>query len=81
MAVRVADVRAPAAALAVVHLARLPTCGIGVVGNAALLNAGEGGVELLLADQERIVVGAEVAFLVVVQGDPVGQRDGGEVRD
>ena len=80
MTVRIAEVRAPAVALAVVGLVGLPAGRVGVVGDAAALDAGEGGVELLLADQERVVVRAEVVRLVVVQGDPVGQRDGDEMR-
>lgn len=82
MAVGVVEVSAPAAfgALAVIDLPDLLACGIAVVGDSTVLDAGEGGVELLLADHERVVVWLEVVQLVVIQADLVGQRDRREVR-
>ena len=62
MAVGVAEVGATATP-ALVDLALLPAGGVGVVGDAPLLDAGEGGVEVLLADQEGVVVGLEASAL------------------
>lgn len=80
MAVRVAEVCAPAVVTAV-DLASLLAGGVGEVGDAALLDAPEDDVELLLGDLERVVVRVEGLLLEVVQGDPVGQRDRREPRD
>src|SRR3954454_1292529 len=81
MSVGVAEVGAPAAhgVLTAIDLPDLLACRIAVVGDPAVLDAGEGGVELLLADYERVVVWLEVVQLVVVQTDLVGQRDRREV--
>jgi hypothetical protein len=53
MATGVPEINA-APAVVMVDLARLGACGIGPVGQAAIPDAAEDRVELLLADQERI---------------------------
>src|SRR5271165_977181 len=55
MAVGVTEVRAPAVAAAV-DLAGFSASGVGEEGDVAGLDAGEGGVEFLVADQEGVVV-------------------------
>ena len=58
MAVRIAEIRAPAAAVAV-DLARLLACGVSEVGDAEVPDAGESRIEFVVADQERVVVCAK----------------------
>lgn len=55
MAAGVSEVRA-AAAVAAVDLPWLLAGRVSVKGNAAVLDAGEGGVEFLVAEQERVMV-------------------------
>ena len=74
MAVGVTEIHASTAvAVAVIDLAGLPAGGVGEEGDAGVLDAGECGVELLVAGQERVVARLDaVLALVIVQGDPVG---------
>jgi len=48
-----------AAAVTVVDDAALPPAGVGPVGHALVADAAEGSVELLVADQERVVLGGD----------------------
>ncbi len=82
MPVGVAEVGAPAAAdaLTATALSDVPVRGIAVVGESAVLDAGQGGVELPLADHERVVVRLGVVHPDAVQADPVGGCDRREVR-
>ncbi len=59
MAVRVIEVQA-AAAVAVVDLVRPGPAGVGLVRQALLPDAAERRVELLLADEERVVLGYDL---------------------
>src|SRR4029450_7951863 len=54
----------PAAAVVGVDLARPPPAGVGAVGQPALPDAAEDLVELVLADQERIVLGVRRPVVV-----------------
>jgi len=55
VAVGVAEVGAAVAAMAVVDLPVLLAGGIGVMGDALVLDPGESGVEFPVADQERVM--------------------------
>ncbi len=68
MSGRIHEVHAPAAVV-VVDLARLLSVRIGVVRDPRLPDAGEGGVELLVGDEEGVVL-----------HDDRLRRDGGEVQ-
>src|SRR5215469_10263940 len=81
VAIRVAEVRAAIAVRAGVGLTWLPAGGVGVVRDARLADAGEGGLEFLVTGHERVVVLVDLLIRVEVQGDSVGQRDWREVRD
>jgi hypothetical protein len=56
MSVRVAEIGAPSAVLAAVDLGGPPAAGVGVEGDAAVPDAGEGGLEFVIRQQERVVV-------------------------
>jgi hypothetical protein len=56
VAVGVAEVGSATAALAAVDLTGLPAGGVGVVGDAGVLDAAEGGAEFCLAEQESVMV-------------------------
>jgi len=54
---------------------------IGPVPQSPLLHPSEDGVELLLADEKRIVAGLEGCPVVIVQADPVGRLDAHEMTE
>jgi transposase-like protein len=72
------EIEAPAVA---VNDALLAVARIGPVPQSPLLHPSEDGVELLLADEKRIVAGLEGCPVVIVQADPVGRLDAHEMTE
>lgn len=56
-------------------MARLAAAGFGVVGEVLVLDTGEGGVEVVIVDEEGVMLGLGLVNGHVVQGHCVAQAD------